>query len=57
MGDACWDKWPTPWAKLGDEVYFAKFSGKQVIDPVTGESFLIMMDTDIIATLEKKEND
>lgn len=57
VGEACWDTWPEPWAQVGEDVYFAKFAGKQVIDPVTGESFLIMNDIDIIATLEKKEDD
>ena len=57
LGEACWDKWNEPWAKIGDDVLFAKFAGKQVIDPVTGESYLIMNDIDIIATLEKKEDD
>lgn len=57
VGEDCWDTWSSPWAKIGDEVLFAKFAGKQVIDHVTGESYLIMMDRDIIATLEMKEDD
>jgi co-chaperonin GroES (HSP10) len=57
LGDACWDSWPTPWAEVGDIVYYAKFAGKQIPDPVTEEVYLIMMDEDIIATLEEETKD
>ena len=57
LGDACWDSWPTPWAKVGDSVYFAKFAGKQIPDPVNEEMYLIMMDEDIIATIDQEKED
>ena len=57
LGNECWEAWPEPWAKVGDEVYFAKFAGKLIPDPVTEEVYLIMMDEDIIATIEKENKD
>ena len=57
IGEACWDGWPEPWAKVGDEVYFAKFAGKQIPDPGTEEMYLIMMDEDIIATIDNENRD
>lgn len=57
LGESCWDSWPEPWAKVGDEVYFAKFAGKQIPDPVNEEMYLIMMDEDIIATIDKEIKD
>ena len=57
LGEACWGKWPEPWAKIGDEVYFAKFAGKTIPDPVTEEMYLIMMDEDIIATIDEENKD
>ena len=56
IGDACWDQWPSPWAKVGDVVYFAKYAGKNVPDPVTEEIYLVMNDIDIIATVEENKD-
>lgn len=57
IGENCWDSWSSPWASVGDEVLFAKFAGKQIIDPVNEEAYLIMMDEDIIATINKEIKD
>ena len=57
VGESCWDSWPEPWAYVGDEVYFAKFAGKTIPDPVTKTMYLIMMDEDIIATIQKENED
>jgi co-chaperonin GroES (HSP10) len=57
LGEACWDGWPEPWAKVGDTVYYAKFAGKQVPDPITKEMYLVMMDEDIIATILEENKD
>lgn len=56
IGDTAW-KDPslggTPWANVGDKVYYAKFSGKEIKIP--GETpVLIMNDEDIVAVI--KEN-
>jgi co-chaperonin GroES (HSP10) len=39
--------------KEGDYVSFAKFGGKEVIDPATGETFVVVNDEDIVAILNK----
>ena len=57
VGEDAWDKWSEPWAQVGDRVYFAKFAGKTIPDPVNEEVYLIMNDIDIIATIEEKEDD
>lgn len=57
IGEACWDQWPEPWAEVGDKVYFAKFAGKKIPDPVNEEMYLIMNDIDIIATIDKEKKD
>ena len=46
----------TPWCKVGDEVIFAKFSGKIVTDPDDEVDYTILNDEDIVAIISKKEN-
>ncbi len=41
-----------PWANVGDKVYYAKFSGKQIKLP--GEDPVLIMNDDIVAVI--KEN-
>jgi co-chaperonin GroES (HSP10) len=41
----------TKWCQIGDHVAYAKYSGKWVKDPVTGEEILIINDEDIICAL------
>ena len=38
--------------KVGDKVYYAKYAGKWVTDPITEEEFLIVNDEDICAKVE-----
>ena len=42
-----------PWAKVGDEVYFAKYAGKSITDESTGERFMVLNDEDITAVIVK----
>ena len=45
-----------PWCKVGDRVYFAKYSGKMLTDEKTKEEFFIVNDEDIEAViLEEKQ--
>lgn len=37
----------TPWVKVGDRVYYAKFAGKEIIDPETKEELLLLNDEDL----------
>lgn len=59
IGSACWNPevWPEPWAKVGDEVSFAKYAGKNIYDPSNDEHYLIMNDIDIVCRIEEVEND
>ena len=41
----------TPWVKVGDRVYYAKFAGKQVIDPETKDELLLLNDEDLCAEI------
>lgn len=42
-----------PWAKVGDRVYFAKYSGTRLEDPQTKEDLILVRDEDVIAILEE----
>ena len=44
-----------PWANIGDRVLFSKYAGRVIIDPVTGDDFLVMNDEDIICVIGTKE--
>lgn len=44
-----------PWAKPGDRVFFAQYSGKTVLDPDTGEEYKLMNDDDITAVVAEED--
>lgn len=49
IGPTAWTDFGEPWAKLGDEVVFAKNSGRLVEDPEAKDRhFVAMNDEDII---------
>ncbi len=37
----------TPWVKVGTRVYYAKFAGKDIVDPETKEELLLLNDEDL----------
>ena len=37
----------TPWCKVGDKIFWAKYAGKTVVDPYTQEEFLVLNDEDV----------
>jgi len=39
--------------KVGDEVFFARYAGKKLIDPITKEEVLALNDEDLIAVVRK----
>lgn len=41
-----------PWCHLGDQILFARYSGKIVEDPITNERFMIINDEDVQAVVE-----
>lgn len=56
IGASAWMDFKTdPWCKVGDEILFAKFAGKFVDDPETGESVCILNDEDVVAVVKEAE--
>lgn len=55
IGPLAWTDWGKgePWAKVGDEVIFAQYSGKIVQDPETKEKFIVCNDEDIQVRIVK----
>lgn len=45
----------TAWVKVGDRVYYAKFSGKEIVDPETKEELLLLNDEDLCVLIEGEE--
>lgn len=43
--------------EAGDQIVFAKFAGKEVIDPETNEKFVVILDQDCIAILKNGAKD
>jgi co-chaperonin GroES (HSP10) len=41
-----------PWVKVGDHVYFARYAGKRIVDPVDKEELLFLNDEDIAGLVE-----
>lgn len=37
----------TPWIAVGGRVYYAKYAGKEVVDPETKEKLLLLNDEDL----------
>lgn len=56
IGLGSWDDYDEPWAEVGQEVYFAKYAGKQIFD-TDGEEYLIMNAFDLLCGIEEVEND
>lgn len=40
-----------PWVKPGDRVYYARYSGKWVVDETTKEELLVVNDEDIVGKI------
>jgi co-chaperonin GroES (HSP10) len=43
--------------KVGDYITYAKFGGKEVVDPATGETLVVINDEDVVAILSKEPLD
>ena len=37
--------------KVGDHIVYAKYAGKEVVDPETNEKFVIILDEDVVAIM------
>ncbi len=58
IGHTCWtnekgEPLSDPWCEVGDKILFAKHAGRFVYDPHTNEEFMVMLDTDVIATVSE----
>lgn len=49
-GTADWQ----PWCEVGDEIIFAKYAGKMIIDPDDGTVYMAINDEDVILIVEKE---
>lgn len=56
IGDESYHDYDNPWCKVGDKVFYAQYAGKIIEDPVTKTAFKIVNDIDIIATIDKVED-
>jgi co-chaperonin GroES (HSP10) len=45
-----------PWAKVGDKVFFPRYSAATVQDPENGREFALLVDNDIQLIVEEGEN-
>mgnify|MGYP001612444805 CR=1 FL=1 len=41
----------TPWASVGAHVIYAKYGGKVITDPETGEKLILLQDKDVIGEI------
>ncbi len=57
IGHLAWTQFQneTPWAKVGDRVMYARYSGKIVEDHVTKEDYVILNDEDITSVLLEED--
>lgn len=45
------------WANVGDRIMYARYAGKNIEDPLTGERYIVLNDQDVIAVILKEKND
>ena len=56
LGSGAWsDMDEGPWASVGDRVAYSKYGGKFLIDPDSGEEFVVLNDIDIVAVITEGE--
>lgn len=56
IGPTAWKAFDgTQWCKVGDEILFAKFAGKFVTDPETGEDVCVLNDEDVVAVIKEAQ--
>ncbi len=49
-----WKKRLQPWCKVGDQIFWAKYAGKQVVDPETQIDYIILNDEDCVGVLVRE---
>lgn len=56
IGPTAWKDFNSdPWCKVGDEIVFAKFSGKLVTDQEDGLDYFVLNDSDVVAVTKETE--
>ena len=57
LGPDCWkafgkDFEGKPWAKVNDKIYYARFGGTIVNNPIDGEDYILLSDEDVNIVVE-----
>lgn len=60
-GNQAWKAFSTefdgkPWAEVGDYVFYSRYAGKILVDPMDGAEYMIMNDEDILAVVTEGSN-
>lgn len=56
IGPTAFDEWGDfPAVSVGMEVFFAKYAGKKLTDPYTGEEVLALNDEDLVASIHEED--
>lgn len=45
-----------PWANVGDYIFFSRYAGKLLIDPIDDAEYMIMNDEDVLAVIQEGSN-
>ena len=53
LGEHAWDKFPTPWAKVGDRVLFAKYGGLHLRGK-DGADYRMLNDEQVTAVVDSQ---
>lgn len=54
IGPTAWNDFGgLQWCKVGDEIVYAKFAGKLIVDPDTNEKFYALNDEDVVAVTKE----
>ncbi len=56
VGPEAYDNKPAPWCKVGDQVFFTRYTGKEVDGSLVGEagvSYMIINDDDVKCVIEQ----
>lgn len=53
IGPLCWgqDQGKEPWCQVGDQIFWAKYAGKQVVDPIDQKEYIILNDEDVVGVV------
>ena len=57
VGEEAWEDFSAPFAEVGDYVLYSQYAGKVVHDPADHKGYVIMNDVDVLATVDRPDND